>query len=150
MALYRNISGIGAVVDNDVYQMKCDESGCTDITTGQVIDYYRPQQGSGVFPPVTQYPYDPISNNQPGPPVMTVVNTAPVLPIGPATQDGNTAKKKSDATDKLILIGMGIALYMGMTREKNNIETIVYAGGLAALVFKWTMEEKGQTLPVTE
>lgn len=144
MALYRNIAG---VLSSDVYTLKCDDGGCYDVNTDQVIESWRPQQGSGVFPPVEQYPVEVIPNNQPvtiEAPI--VVNTA-TLPIAAGTPETPPAKK--DSTGSLLLLGIGAVLYLGMTKKNNNAETALFAGGVAALYWSLCHKDK-QSLPVTE
>lgn len=143
MALYRNISGIDG---NDAASLKCDDGGCVDVRIADPVEYFRPSQGSGVFP-VFEYPYEPIENNQIGPALEPVtVNTAPVLPVPPL--DTSMDKKKVGA-DALILLGLGIVLYMGMSKKDNNTEALLYAGGVGLLLYRIHELDK-KSLPVTE
>lgn len=145
MALYRNIAG---VLSNDVYTLQCDEGGCQNLTTDQVIESWRPVQGSGVFPPIEQYPVETIPNNRTDVTEAPIpVNTAPV-PVAVATPE--TPVQKKDTTDTVLLLGIGAMLYLGMTKKKsNNTETAIFAAGVAVLYWSLCHRDK-QTLPVTE
>lgn len=141
MALRRNIAG---VLINDVSTLKCADDSCYQVDTGQIVEQYRPSSDSGVFPPITAYPYDPITANQPP---GTVVDTVPnVLPV----TTGEAPEKKIN-TGALILAGLGVVLYMGMTKSKNNAESLLYIGGIGLLYYRMHLQDKNVTpAPVTE
>lgn len=144
MALYRNISG---VLSNDVYTLKCDEGGCEDATTGEIIESWRPVQGSGVFPPVEQYPYEDIPNNRPDLTEAPIPVNVAQVPVTVTTPEAGTESKNSIET--LVLLGLGAVLYMGMIKKNNNTEALIFAGGVAVLYWRMSQTEK-QTLPVIE
>ncbi len=144
MALYRNIAG---VFSGDEDTLKCDDLGCGDNAGGDgIINLYRPTQGSGVFPEIQQYPYEPIQQRVQEPVTTTVVNTAPVLP---APGVDHSMDKPDLKLDGFILAIMGFFLYTGMTRKDNNTQTAVYLAGVGLLFYRMKQRDK-KPLPVTE
>lgn len=141
MALRRNIAG---VLSNDVYTFRCADDLCYQNQTGEVFDQFRPGNGSGIFTGVTEYPFDPLADNKP---VTTQVNQVQnVLPVGADTPPGTSVTKKLNA-GALILAGLGVLLYMGMTKKENKTETLLYLGGIGLLYYRMHLQDK-QTAPV--
>lgn len=135
MALIRNIAGLGAIQDFET--LKCADPGCTNtgdggsFQTNDIGPYvYKQVEGSGVFPPVTDFPVETIEPvNKP---VAVTVQTPNVVAIAPATPDPS-GNNKTDTLGLLILGAMGLILAQKDT--KGFVYPGLYLGGVAALYY---------------
>jgi len=158
MALFRNISGVGAVNAEEIFMddtnaaMSPDEGGGGgggQVDTGGTY-YQVPAVDQPVYDPtiavgpVTEYPADPIVRRTD----MVPAPAAPtnILPVNVATPEGNS--KKVDTFNALILAGMAVLQVMGSGKKNNNTEALLYAGGVALLSYR--LSKIKPTQPVTE